>query len=90
MVEEDIQGVTQKNIEFVLAQEEAVRRNAPEIYRLVHRMATICGSLVFLGLNLAWFTGCTGYNMANQSFVLEKRPICLDACLYKLAKNFER
>ena len=67
-MDEDIQGVTQKNIESVLTQEEAVRRNTPEIYRLVHRMATFCGSLAFLGINLAWFTVWISYNLAYQSF----------------------
>ncbi|MES2280180.1 MAG: DUF1003 domain-containing protein [Pseudomonadota bacterium] len=67
-VNEVIGAFTEKNIEAILCHEDDRRRRKSVFYRAVQKIASFCGSLTFLWIQLVWFAVWIGYNLVFKAF----------------------
>ena len=63
-----IDHITHDNIESILCLEDTERQSKPVIYRVVERVARFCGTLTFLGINIAVFATWIALNQFVVKF----------------------
>lgn len=67
-VNQAIEEITQKNVESILCDEDRRRAATPWIYRVVARVAAICGTVTFLLVHIAFFAAWLLLNRGGQAW----------------------
>lgn len=67
-VQEAIEHITSQNVESILSDEDRRRRETPWVYRLVARIAGICGTVSFLLAHVVFFAGWIVLNLGGSGF----------------------
>lgn len=67
-VNETIEQITARNIESILCDEDRRRSETPWLYRSVARLAARCGTVSFVLVHVAFFTGWIVFNLGPLAF----------------------
>lgn len=67
-VNETIEKITQKNVESILCDEDRRRAETPWIYRVVARVAAVCGTVGFLLAHVAFFSAWVLLNRGRDAW----------------------
>lgn len=79
-----VSDLTEKNIRAIVELERSARANESSVGRMAHRVASFCGTLPFLWLNVAWFAGWILFNTVGSGLHIDPYPFTFLTLLVSL------
>src|SRR5687767_1545404 len=79
-----VSDLTEKNIHAIVDLERSARANESGFGRVAHRVASFCGTLPFLWLNVVWFAGWILYNTLGSGPHIDPYPFTFLTLLVSL------